>query len=66
MILESIYGNNIHDELVSRSFTILKFMASKNRIELKHLDMLWNSAAVSRDMTLLTTGSPRNVIRGDI
>lgn len=41
-------------------------MAVKDRIESKHLDMLWNSAAVSHDVTLLTSGPTRNPLRSDL
>lgn len=43
-IIEHLYGPNLHVEVIKRSQDILNFLAYTNRINDKHLDIIWQSA----------------------
>jgi ubiquitin carboxyl-terminal hydrolase 34 len=43
-IIEHLYGPNLHVEVIKRSQDILNFLAYTNRINDKHLDIIWQAA----------------------
>jgi len=45
-IVENLFGDSMHSELVKRSNDIFKFLAKKDRFTLEHIDLLWNATRV--------------------
>ncbi len=46
-ILEQLYGNNLHIELIKRSVDLAKFMAQMGQLDFKYLDLIWDASSVS-------------------
>lgn len=46
-IVEDIFGQNAHVELISRSVPILNFLSTHLCLTLEHIDCIWNAAQVS-------------------
>ncbi len=44
-VLENVLGRDSHEQIVKRSPTLLKFLATHNRLHVGHLDLLWTAAA---------------------
>lgn len=43
-ILEQLYGENVHTELIKRSSDIPKFLAVVRELDRKYLDLIWNAS----------------------
>jgi hypothetical protein len=43
-ILEMIFTRNLHLEVLKRSYRIMTFLASNNRISVEHVEMIWDVA----------------------
>ncbi|GLD98477.1 hypothetical protein PINS_up007174 [Pythium insidiosum] len=50
-IIEAIFGDRIHREGVSRSVTLVKFLAEANMLTTSSIDVIWNSC-LQKDPTL--------------
>ncbi|CAI5731169.1 unnamed protein product [Hyaloperonospora brassicae] len=51
-ILEGIFGDRIHREIVSRSALLVKFLAESNRLDTDSIDVIWQSC-IQKDQTLV-------------
>uniref|UniRef100_M4BN22 USP domain-containing protein n=1 Tax=Hyaloperonospora arabidopsidis (strain Emoy2) TaxID=559515 RepID=M4BN22_HYAAE len=51
-ILEGIFGDRIHREIVSRSALLVKFLAESNRLDTHSIDVIWQSC-IQKDQTLV-------------
>lgn len=47
-IVEEIFGQNAHVELISRSFHIINFLSAHQMLSLEHVDSIWNAAQVKK------------------
>ena len=50
-IIEDLLGAKMHHELLKRSNDIFKLFAAKSKLELSHLDMLWNASLGKQEVT---------------
>ncbi|KUF97820.1 ER membrane protein complex subunit 1 [Phytophthora nicotianae] len=51
-ILEEIFGDRIHREIVSRSALLVKFLAESNKLDTHSIDVIWQSC-IQKDQTLV-------------
>ncbi|CAI5715363.1 unnamed protein product [Peronospora destructor] len=51
-ILEEIFGDRIHREIVSRSALLVKFLAESNKLDTRSIDVIWQSC-IEKDQTLV-------------
>lgn len=51
-IIEEIFGDRIHREIVSRSALLVKFLAESNKLDAHCLDVIWQSC-IQKDQTLV-------------
>ncbi|KAG1686533.1 hypothetical protein DVH05_006499 [Phytophthora capsici] len=51
-ILEEIFGDRIHREIVSRSALLVKFLAESNKLDTRAIDVIWQSC-IQKDQTLV-------------
>ncbi|KAG7389558.1 Ubiquitin carboxyl-terminal hydrolase 34 [Phytophthora pseudosyringae] len=51
-ILEEIFGDRIHREIVSRSALLVKFLAESNKLDAHSIDVIWQSC-IQKDQTLV-------------
>ncbi|KAF4046271.1 Ubiquitin carboxyl-terminal hydrolase domain-containing protein [Phytophthora infestans] len=51
-ILEEIFGDRIHREIVSRSALLVKFLADSNKLDTHSIDVIWQSC-IQKDQTLV-------------
>jgi ubiquitin C-terminal hydrolase len=51
-ILEEIFGDRIHREIVSRSALLVKFLAESNKLDNDSIDVIWQSC-IQKDQTLV-------------
>ncbi|KAK1945476.1 putative ubiquitin carboxyl-terminal hydrolase FAF-X [Phytophthora citrophthora] len=51
-ILEEIFGDRIHREIVSRSALLVKFLAESNKLDTHAIDVIWQSC-IQKDQTLV-------------
>ncbi|KAI9912824.1 hypothetical protein PsorP6_005736 [Peronosclerospora sorghi] len=51
-ILEEIFGDRIHREIVSRSALLVKFLSESNKLDTKAIDVIWQSC-IQKDQTLV-------------
>ena len=54
-ILDSLFGVNIHEALISRSLDIFRFFASKNSLSSSYIDLLWNSSLGDQTESFVNT-----------
>ncbi|RLN14311.1 hypothetical protein BBO99_00002879 [Phytophthora kernoviae] len=51
-IIEEIFGDRIHREIVSRSALLVKFLAESNKLDTRSIDVIWKSC-IQKDQTLV-------------
>ncbi|CEG36029.1 ubiquitin carboxyl-terminal hydrolase partial [Plasmopara halstedii] len=51
-ILDEIFGDRIHREIVSRSALLVKFLAESNKLDTHCVDVIWQSC-IQKDQTLV-------------
>lgn len=51
-VVEEIFGDRIHREVVSRSALLVKFLAETNKLTARYLDVIWQSC-IQKDQTLV-------------
>ncbi|KAG7400469.1 Ubiquitin carboxyl-terminal hydrolase 34 [Phytophthora boehmeriae] len=51
-IIEEIFGDKIHREIVSRSALLVKFLAESNKLDTHSIDVIWQSC-IQKDQTLV-------------
>ncbi|RLN71972.1 hypothetical protein BBJ28_00013717, partial [Nothophytophthora sp. Chile5] len=51
-IIEEIFGDRIHREIVSRSALLVKFLAESNKLDTHCIDVIWQSC-IQKDQTLV-------------
>lgn len=51
-VVEEIFGDRIHREVVSRSALLVKFLAETNKLNAHYLDVIWQSC-IQKDQTLV-------------
>lgn len=51
-IVEEIFGDRIHREVVSRSALLVKFLAESNKLDAHSIDVIWQSC-LQKDQTLV-------------
>lgn len=51
-ILEAIFGDRIHREIVSRSALLVKYLAEANKLDTHSVDVIWHSC-IQKDQTLV-------------
>lgn len=51
-VVEEIFGDRIHREVVSRSALLVKFLAETNKLSAHYLDVIWQSC-IQKDQTLV-------------
>lgn len=52
-VVEEVFGDRIHREIVSRSALLIKFLAETNKLSAHYLDVIWQSC-IQKDQTLVT------------
>lgn len=51
-VVEEVFGDRIHREIVSRSALLVKFLAETNKLSAHYLDVIWQSC-IQKDQTLV-------------
>ena len=54
-IVEEIFGQNAHVELISRSFHVINFLSNHQALSAEHVDCIWNAAQVSETIVVVET-----------
>ena len=52
-IIEELLGSKMHHELLKRSNDVFTLFASKSKLELEHLDMIWNASIGKQEVTIV-------------
>jgi hypothetical protein len=58
-IMESIFGPNLHPDILKRAVDIPRFLAMCKQLDRKYLDMIWDAAVVHIFLFIFTPPSPQ-------
>ena len=54
-VLETIFINSVHPELIRRSFDVVSMLAKEDKIDKAYLEIIWNNAQDSHEETVRAT-----------